>query len=256
MIRYRFFVLLLGAAALSACDKNAVQDITGPLPAARVRFFNFGVNAPSVNFYANDTKMTATSSGTGVEATTGVSYGAVGSGGLYAGIDPGQYTFSGRIAATTDKDLPISNLTATLADGKKYSVYQSGFYNTTAKTVDAFIVEDPFPDEFDYSVAYVRFVNAISNSQPMTLYITPDSGGAALAIGGEVAYKSGGAFTALPGGLYDLATRYTDSTTNKISRANVSFSVGRIYTITARGDITVTSTTATNRPFLDNTLNR
>ena len=256
MIRYRFFALLLGAAALSACDKNAVQDITGPLPAARVRFFNFGVNAPSVNFYANDTKMTATSSGTGVEATTGVSYGGVGSGGMYAGIDPGQHTFSGRIAATTDKDLPISNLTATLEDGKKYSMYQSGFYNTTAKTVDAFIVEDPFPDEFDYSVAYVRFVNAISNAQPMTMYITPDSGGAAVAIGGEVAYKSAGAFTAVPSGLYDLATRYTDSTTNKIIRANVSFSAGRVYTITARGDITITSTTLTNRPFLDNTLNR
>lgn len=256
MIRYRFFALLLGAAALSACDKNAVQDITGPLPAARVRFFNFGVNAPSVNFYANDTKMTATTSGTGVEATTGVSYGGVGSGGLYAGIDPGQHTFSGRIAATTDKDLPISNLTATLEDGKKYSVYQSGFYNTTAKTVDAFIVEDPFPDEFDYSVAYVRFVNAISNSQPMTMYITEPTSGNVITVGGPVAYKAAGAFTAVPPATYNLATRYTDSTTNKIARTGVGFSGGRIYTITARGDITVTSTTATNRPFLDNTVNR
>ncbi len=31
---------------------------------------------------------------------------------------------------------------------------------------------------------------------------------------------------------------------------------GSVYSISARGDTTVKSTTATNRPFLDNTLNR
>jgi hypothetical protein len=75
-------------------------------------------------------------------------------------------------------------------------------------------------------------------------------------VGGPVAYKAGGAFTSLPGGVYDLATRYAGSTTNAIVRTAVSFSPGRVYTIGARGDITITSTTATNRPFLDNTANR
>ena len=53
-----------------------------------------------------------------------------------------------------------------------------------------------------------------------------------------------------------LSTRYTGSSTNAIVRAGVSFVAGKVYTISARGDITVTSTTATNRPFLDNTANR
>jgi hypothetical protein len=35
----------------------------------------------------------------------------------------------------------------------------------------------------------------------------------------------------------------------------VTFIGGHIYTVGARGDITITSTTATNRPFLDNTTN-
>src|SRR5688500_11161152 len=156
MIRHRALALLLGAAALSSCEKNAVQDITGSLPAAQIRFFNFGVNAPGVNFYANNTKMTAISSATGTWATIGVVYGGVGSGGLYAGIAPGQYTLSGKIAATTDKDLAISNVPANLEAGKRYSFYQSGFYNTTTKTVDAFVVEDPFSDQFDYSVEIGR----------------------------------------------------------------------------------------------------
>lgn len=264
--------MLLCAAALSACEKNAVQDITAPFTdGARIKFFNFGVNAPGVNFYANDAKVTAINfaacavltdenreqcTTSGAESTNGTNYGGVGSGGYYSTIAPGQYALTGRIAAATDKDRAISSLTATLADGKAYSFYQSGFYNSTTKTVDAFIVEDPFIANFDYSVAYVRFVNAISNSNPMTLYAKNSTTGDEVAVGGEVAYKAAGAFTALPGGVYDLNTRYTGSATNVMSRTGVSFSAGRIYTIGARGDMTVTSTTATNRPFVDNTANR
>ena len=60
----------------------------------------------------------------------------------------------------------------------------------------------------------------------------------------------------LPAGVYDLLARYADSTTNAIVRTGVSLLGGRFYTVAARGDITITSTTATNRPFLDATANR
>ena len=221
-----------------------------------MKFFNFAVNGPSVNFYANDTKLTAISSTSGTESTLGVAYGAVGSGGFYSAIAPGQYVFTGKISATTDKDLAISQVSGTLADGKKYSVYLSGFYNTTSKTVEGFIVEDNFPAAIDYTVAYVRFVNAISNSSPMTMYAKLQLSGLETRGGAAVAYKAGGAFTALPQGIYDLSTRVTGSSTNAIARTGVSFVAGRVYTISARGDMTVTSTTATNRPFLDLTANR
>jgi hypothetical protein len=118
--------------------------------------------------------------------------------------------------------------------------------------VDSFIVEDPFIERFDYSVAYVRFVHAIHNAEPMTLYATSrDSIPVTTAIGGAVAYKSGGAFTAVPTGVYDLSTRYTGATGNVLTRTGVSFVAGRVYTITARGNITVATTL-----FLDNTANR
>ncbi len=257
MIRFRPLAILCGVLALAACDKNAVQDITGTLPESRIKFFNFGVNAPAVHFYANDAKITATTSATGVESTLGVAYGAVGSGGLYSRIDPGQYTFSGRITATVDKDLPIASFTGDIATGKAYSLYLSGFYNTTTKQVEGFIVEDAFPEEIDFTVALVRFVNAISNANPMRMVVQNQAAGSPeLAVGDAVAYKAGGAFVAVPPGLYNLSTRYAGATTNAVSRTGVTFSGGRVYTITARGDITITSTTATNRPFLDNTLNR
>lgn len=256
MTTFRSIAVLLCAVALASCEKNAVQDITGTLPGSRVKFFNFGVNAPGVNFYANDTKVTAITSATGTESTNGVPYGSAASGGFYSGLEPGQYSFKGKIAATVDKDLVVSTIPGTLADGKAYSVYVSGFYDATAKTVEGFIVEDPFDDTFDYSQAFVRFVNAISNASPMTLYAKNTTTLTEVPIGGTVAYKGAGTFVAVPNGVYDLSTRYAGATTNAITRTAVSLVAGKIYTISARGDITITSTTATNRPFLDNTANR
>lgn len=248
--------MLLCAVALTACEKNAVQDITGSLPGARVKFFNFGVGAPAVNFYANEAKITAITSATGVEAVTGVNTGGVGSGGFYSAIEPGQYTFTSKISAAVDKDLVISRATATLANGKAYSFYISGIYDATAKTAEAFVLEDAFVDTLDYTVAYVRFVNAVSNASPMTLYARNTTTSVELPVGGAVAYKAGSAFTALPGAVYDISTRFAGSTTNAIARTGVSFSAGKVYTISARGDITVVSTTLATRPQLDNTANR
>ena len=275
MTKLRTFAALLSAAALVACgdyDKKGFQDITGPVTGARVKFFNFGVNGPSVNFYANDTKITAIASGscfgvtdtatvricnsTGLESTNGIAYGSAGLGGLYSAVTSGSYTLNGRITATTDNGLQVVKVPATLEDGKAYSLYVSGFYNTGTKNVEGFVVEDPVPADIDFTSAYVRYVNAISNSTPMTLYATSTTAGGETAVGAAVAYKAAGAFTKLTPGVYDLNTRAAGSSTNLITRTAVSFSAGRVYTISSRGDMTVVSTTATNRPFLDNTANK
>jgi hypothetical protein len=266
MNRSRSIAALLCVGLLSACGDSAVQKITSALPGSAIRFYNFGVCGttpttttscmPSVNFYANDTKMTAISSTSGAESSLGTAYSAVGNNGLYSGIAPGPYAISGRMsAAGPDKDVPVSNTPVTLVDGKSYSYYLSDFYNTTAKTVDSFIVEDNLP-AIDFSVSYVRFVNAIANSNPMTLYAKNTTTATETAIGAETAYKSAGAFVSLAPGTYDLSTRYSGSSANAISRTAVAFVPGKVYTISARGDITITSTTAINRPFLDNTANR
>jgi len=256
MTRHLKFAALLCAAALSACGDDANQLLATTAPAAaQVKFFNFGVGAPGVNFYANTTKMTAIGSATGTESTTGTTYGNAGAGGAYSAIAPGQYDISGKIAATTDKDLAISKVTATLEAGKKYSFYQSGFYNTTTKTVDSFLIEDKVPPvSTDTAITYVRFVNAISNSTPLTLYAKKTDTGAQVVIGGSTAYKGATDFVAMPGGFYDLSAR--DSTgADKIVRTGVSLNSRLVFTITARGDMTITSTTSGNRPQLDATFN-
>ena len=250
---------LLGAGGLAACDKNAVQQLPlAPVPSARIMFFNYGVGDPQVNFYANETKMTAVSSATGTEATTGVAYGAVGNGGLYSALEPGPYSLTGRIAATIDKNLPIDVFSATIADAKFYSFYLAGFYNTTTKKADAFILEDPIPAPVDYTVAYVRLVHASPNADPLTLYARLNGDTVTAhwtAVGTAVAYKGAGAFATIAPGVYDLGARYTGGTTNRITVTGVSLIYGHAYTIGARGDTTVTSTTAASRPILSSTTN-
>jgi hypothetical protein len=262
-------ILLLAGPMMAACEKNAVGTLDDPElgTGANVKFFNFSVGSPSVNFYVNDKKVTAVSAtacallddtnrqaclSTGLESTVGVAYGSAGNGtsAWYSDVTPGQVTVSGKIATTTDKNLAIANLQTNVQAGKFYSYYLSGIYNTTAKTSDAFIVEDVMPPE-DFNVAYVRFVNASSTTQPMTLYVTNRTTLAEVAVGAPIAYKSASTFMAVPAGSYDLATRTAGSTANVFSRAQISFAPGRAYTITARGNTATASTM-----LLDNTANR
>lgn len=245
IIRPRLLAAFVGALALSGCEKNAVQEIAGPATGAQVRFFNFAVGSPQVNFYANESKVTAINSTTLVESTTGVAYGAAGSGALYGMLEPGSYAFSGRISATVDKNLAIATVNQTVEDGRYYSFFLSGIYNTTAKTSEAFVVEDDFTPGFDdYSVAYVRFVHASSNANPMRLILTNTTSAAVDTVGGVIAYRAATAFEPVTPGIYNLASRYDATVTNAIARTNVSFVGGLVYTITARGNITVSSTTA------------
>lgn len=259
MTRTRILSALLAAVALAGCTQDAIQidDITAPPSGAWVKFFNFGLNAPQVNFYAGDRKVTAISSTSGVESTVGVAYGSAGAGGVYTAIPAGQVTFAGRISATVDNNLAIASIPGTLVEGKAYSVYLSGPYDATAKRSDGFVVEDNFPAAFDDTQALVRFVNASHNSPAAQLSVRNPTTLAVSPVGAAVAYKAAGAFVGVPAGGYDLLVRAQGATTDLVTRTAVAFSAGRVYTITLRGDATLPSTgTAVTRPFLDNTANR
>jgi len=250
---YRLLATLLCAGALASCDKNAVQVLpTGPLLDSRIKFFHFAVGAPNVNFYADSIKMTAV-----VPPATGLAYGGAGNGGAYSTIAAGPYTLTGRISSGADINRPIATIDTTIATGRFYSFYTSGLYNAVGKIADGFVLEDVYPGHPDYGTALVRFVHTIGNAAPLTLYAANTVTNDTLTVsGGAVAYKNGTVFTAVPAGVYNLFARYTDSTTNTITRDAVSFVAGHVYTIGARGNITVTSTTAATRPMLDNTANR
>ena len=266
MIRIRALAVLLGAGALAACEKNGVQDISRPLAGAFVRFHNYSVGAPGVNFYANDQKLTAVSSTsctplpanattcttTGVESTTGVTYGNTALGGNYAMVTPGQYALTGRIAATTDKGLAVATIDTPLADGKYYSYFTSGIYNTTTKKADAFLVEDALPTSFDYTKAYIRLVNASANAPTISASTKLQGTTEVVTIATGLAYKGVGQIVTVTPGLHDLTVTIGSSST---TFTNVGLSGGHVFTLALRGDATAAAG-STNALALTATANR
>lgn len=280
MTRQKSIAILLCAALVSACglfDEYEHQTIIGPTATtSRIKFFNFSVSSVGVNFFANGAKVSAISASTctptptvdslkalcqaaGRESATGVVYGTCTAGacnggtvggGLYAAISPGQYTLAAKMAA---KDTVVATVTQTIDPNKYYSFYMSGIYNTTTKTAEAFVVEDPIPTTaVDNSVVHVRFVNAVPNGTgDLNLFATNTTTTTETAVGGAVAYKAAGTFITLPAGIHNLRAAYTGAGTNLITRNTVNFVGGRIYTVTVRGSAATASTLG-----LDNTENQ
>ena len=263
MKNFRIHAALICLAAFAACDKNAIQDITTPATGAFIRFQNYAVAAPGVNFYANDQKLTAINSPnctpvadpkcstTGIESTTGVAYGASANGANYSMLAPGQYTFTGRIAAATDNGMAISSANMTLADGKFYTYFTSGIYDATSKKSDAFILEDALPTSFDYTKAYIRLVNASSNAPTISATSTPQGTTTVVPLASNVTYKSASSFVTLTPGLTDITITFGDVPT---TFKGFNLLGGHVLTVTLRGD--ATSTVAATALALTGVYNR
>jgi len=258
-----FTAAILLSTLLFSCKKEGIHEVptTTTDGGGQIKFFNFGVNSPSLNFYANDGKISAIVSASGTEASTGLAYGSVFPTLSYSLLTAGTYTITGVVPAlaATNPNAIVSSLSVPIAADKFYSLYTCGIYNTTTQTTDAFVVEDKIP-AISESTASVRFVNTISNATAgFNLVFKNTTTLAELVIATNVGYKTASEFTQVPNGTYEIYARYPTGTANIISRTGtsvVAIVAGRSYTISSRGDMTVTGSTATNRPFLDNTPNR
>lgn len=258
--------MMVSVFGLSCKKDNTLKVIDIPLDeanSARIKYFNFASSAPSVNFYANGVKVAGVLSATGSESTAGITYGSVYPSANYSVITGGTYKVNAQIPANAaaNPNVSITEINATLANGKYYSLYTSGLYTSATKTSESFYVEDKLP-AMNNALTYVRFVNAISNgTQPMNLVVKNTVTNVETVVATNIAYKTGSEFVGVPFGIYELYVRYPSSSTNIISRnastnGTVALQAGRTYTVGSRGDMTVTSATATNRPLLDNTANR
>lgn len=239
-----------------SCKKNAVQVIDGPPTGAYIKGYNFAISGPSVNFYANDTKISATSSATGKEATTGVNYsGTFPANNSYVVLSElGSVTFKTKIPSTASANPNgiVANVTANVEAGKYYSFFTSGIYDATAKTTSGFVLEDKLP-AIDTAFAYVRMVNTISNTENgFSLKATNKTTGEVLDLTAPVPYKMGSTFIKVPNGVYNLVSQSVNpGVTHTITRNDVSFSKGFVYTMASRGNVLVANNTG-----LDLTRNR
>jgi len=103
--------LVLAAALFAACDKNTVQELPlKPATGHARKFFNFGANAPQVNFYADQQKLTAVQSGTGTEARPVRVRCRPETATRIRRSLPAPHTLTGRMPRAVDKDLPIATV--------------------------------------------------------------------------------------------------------------------------------------------------
>ncbi|PWS27778.1 hypothetical protein DHW03_09380 [Pedobacter yonginense] len=258
--KYIILTVVLLSITIFSCKKNAVQNIARPISGAQIKYFNFALNAPVINFYANGTKVSAASSTTGAESsTTGIAFSTVyPSTNAYTVIASGSYDFAAQRPSTltTDANLSIANLTKQVDDGKNYSIYLSGIYNTTTKKTDIFAVDDVLP-AVDTSGAYVRLVHTSYNANAFDLILKNTTTNVETPVATNIAYKSASPFVKVQQGVYDLILRYPNTTANIVVRTAVSVTKSNTYSFSLRGDITLPYTgTAVNRPFIDNTPNR
>ena len=271
MTRISLLSALAGLSLLAACDKNAVQTISAPVDGgAFVRFHNLSVNSPSVNFYANTTKVTAVSSTacspppttpnplcstTGVEQATGTigtAYGSSALGGNYAMLAPGTYTLAGRSAVPADSGTAVSSVNTTVEVGKFYSYFMSGVYAAGTRSTDAFMIEDKLPTTFDYTKSYLRVVNASVNAPAISASTTLQGTTNVISVATNVAYKGASEIVTIPPGLTDITITFTGFA--PVTVTGFGFAGGHVYTMALRGD--VSSGVTANKPAITVFTNR
>lgn len=257
--KYRILTPLFFSVLICGCKKNAIHEISKPISGgAFIKYFNFAVNSPTVNFYADNTKVSASLSTTGVESpTTGVAYSAVyPSANAYSLIAAGTYEFKAKIPSTAsaDADLAITAIKKQVEDGKSYSLYTCGLYDSATKKTDVFIIDDELPP-VDNSAAYVRFVNSSYNANPVNLTFRNKTTSSETVVAANVAYKSASPFQKMPDGVYELILSYPNSKDIIVARKDVNIINANVYTFSLRGDIAALPTKV-EKPFIESTLNR
>ncbi|MBO0948320.1 DUF4397 domain-containing protein [Fibrella forsythiae] len=230
-------IYLLGGLGLllSACGtKSDIQSNQIPATGARVKFVHAVVDGPTVNVFANDTKLNGTALAYGTSFPT-----------EYSALMPGQTTLkvstvaSGTVAETAVLTAPVA-----LEADKYYSVVAAG----TAAAPVGFIIDD------DQTVAnpkknYIRVLNLLSTGQSVDLAIASGTPATVTTPVTNLAYKGVSAYVEVDPNAaaspYSLQIRSTGTTT-AIGTA-LSFNTlnqGRKYTLVVRGAVGRTGTAA------------
>ena len=248
------FVLL--ALAFSSCEKSAFQVIDAPPTGPNFRVYNFAVNGPQVNIYVNDVKVSAIGSTTGKESASGIAaYGIFPGTNSYVNIKtPGNVIIKAKtpVNATANPGVETTSATSNFEDGKFYSFFTTGIYNTTARTSTSFVLEDKIPP-IDINFAYMRLVNTVPNApNGFDLKITNKVTLEVLTISNAIPFQTASDFIKVPAGTYNLtATSVNTPTSYVINRADLVVAKGFVYTLAPRGTVVTASTLA-----IDMTRNR
>lgn len=266
---FNIIYLAIIAVVISSCGEKDIiinEYTREPGNEAQVRFYNFGINAPSVNFYADNVKITASQSLTGEMAPTGVSFGATYPSIGYVEVPGGDNINIFSKTPTTlaipannvnnyQQDKEVSNITVPKLESKKqYSLFIAGYFDKDTHKAESFIISDELPPS-DTSKVFVRFVNSgVAEAGTLSIKVSKMDGTEVISeemVAAELAFKSATEFKDFPYGTYKF-TIIPSNANNRIWERTITLNRDRVHTIAVRGDLRNTSPA----PLLDNTQNR
>lgn len=207
--------VVLVAAILSGCSDDSGS--TGPAPTGgQVMAIHASPDAPTVDLYVDGTKV-----------ASNVSY-LMNTG--YLNVAAGNRTVEVKLAGTNTS---VYSIPAPVEAGKTYSVFAGGL--VSGATFDFYAFEDTLETPPSGS-ANVRFIHMSPDAPAVDVKIT---GGATVAAGVDFGDDTG--FASLPAGAYSFDVFVAGTTTRVLQVPNVTFQAGNIYTVFARGLVSVAS---------------
>lgn len=245
----RALVFLAAGLMLGACEKNAIPEVTEPMPenGTFMKFFFHVEGAPRANFYLDSKKVTAVAPTT-TNVVLGNLYGSVYPSNAYAMVPAGNFTLAAidTVAGKGTADM-LASTQVSLAANKHYSAYLVG----TPDAYEVFMAEDNLPPA-DYTKIWWRFMNTMAN---MPFAVDAYAVRAAVAatdtkpaepmeildLGKGLAFKQNGPYIELKPGsytfkVYPSGSEYDPATTKPyIQHALVVATLGRVYTTQIRG---------------------
>lgn len=233
---------------MTACEKeNEVVENTpyekvteGDTKYSYLKFLNVTPGSPVVNFYLDDVKFSANLSSSGVE-NSGYAYNGIFPDLGYAVTSPGTHKVTAKIvpSATADASLEVLNTTINPAPGKYYTVFSTGAYSATNKSVGPLLMLEDVRPALDTSKIYVRVANFYNGSTNLDLVKDVATG---TKIVSNVAYGTASNWAEIPaliGGTSNsikLFLNTTTTTTPLISAGTtLTLTKGRAYTLYTRG---------------------
>ncbi|MBX0332660.1 DUF4397 domain-containing protein [Pontibacter sp. HSC-14F20] len=233
---------------LSACEENAIEEHYEPVTAgAHIKLVHAAQQAPMVNMYLDNSKITALAPTSG-GIVTGLSYGGTAvfpASYGYANVSGGSYNLQiiDTTSARGSADV-VSNAPVNLNNGATYSAFLIG----KAGAFETLLVQDELPVP-NNAKAYIRFVNVMVDA-PTNFDVkavrkaTVETPETVITVGTNIAYKGNTAYVEIEPGTYDFPIYAAGSETPYTTMTGVAPTGGRVYTLYTRGDYTLTPATS------------
>lgn len=213
MTRDRTSLARIARLAIAVVLLLSFAGVASAADTANVRVLHASPDAPAVDVYLDDTK---------VSALTNVPFGAISG---YLPIPAGAHNV--KVYATGDTTSPVIDADVTVVAGKRYTIAATG----AVASITAQVIEDV--PAATCSNARVRVIHFSADAPAVDVAVAGSA--PAEAVVKNLAYPTATGYLDLPGGTYDLEVRLAGTTTVALPLPDVTVADCRAYSVFAVG---------------------